>query len=332
MRYFPVFMDLRNRMVVVVGGGEEALRKIRLLSKTEAKIEVVAPEVHPEIRAMPGVAWISTSYRSELLKNAALVLSADPDLNASVSLDALKHGIPFNAVDQADISTFIVPSIVDRDPVVVAIGTEGTAPVLAQALRARIDSLLPPNLGTMAKRAAALRQWVATKIAHGAPRRAFWHDFFFGDVADAAHSEDAVAFELAVGDSAFNAMHSLRGRVTFLADIKDPEMITLKAQRRLMEADVIVHDDTSTAALLEMARRDAVRSTSLTAAHVKENIRQGRNVVVLSTEVDRKLMAILSRAGLQTELLGHQADMQNVQTALSATTTHSALQATHDHE
>ncbi len=332
MRYFPVFMDLRNRMVVVVGGGEEALRKIRLLAKTEAKIAVIAPQLHAELGAMPGIVWVSKTYDAELLENAALVLSADPDLNARVSVDAQQRGIPVNAVDQADISTFIVPSIVDRDPVVVAIGTEGTAPVLAQALRARIDSLLPQNLGHMAKRAAALRQWVATKIAHGAPRRAFWHDFFFGDVADALRIEDAVAFELAVGDSAFNAMHSLRGRATLIASVADPEMITLKAQRRMMEADILVHAADTAPALLEMARRDAVRSTGLTGTHVLEKVQEGLNVVVLSSAIDRKLMTTLVRAGITVECLGHQAEMRGAQTAVSAPATISILQATHDNQ
>ena len=143
MRYFPIFVDLVDARVVVVGGSEEALRKIRLLLKTPARIEVIAPELHEELAAEPRVLWVAKSYDATLLDGATLVYSADAALNAQVSADAMARGIQVNAVDDAEISSFIVPSIVDRDPVVVAIGTEGTAPVLAQGIRQKIDGLLP---------------------------------------------------------------------------------------------------------------------------------------------------------------------------------------------
>lgn len=180
MRYFPIFVDLQGRRVVVVGGGEEALRKVRLLLKTDAVIEVVAPQLHAELAESSRVHWVGTEFRPALLDGAALVCSADKALNAQVSAEAQARGIPVNAVDEADISTFIVPSIVDRDPVVVAIGTEGTAPVLGQSIRAKIDGLLPHSLGKVAARAQGLRERVANLVPAGNRRRAFWHDFFFG--------------------------------------------------------------------------------------------------------------------------------------------------------
>ncbi|NMD08654.1 MAG: siroheme synthase, partial [Phyllobacteriaceae bacterium] len=131
MRYFPVFIDLKDRRVVVVGGGEEATRKVRLLLKSQAKIEVIAQELHSELTSNPRIVWTAKNFEAAALDGAALVYSADKTLNALVSAAAQARGIPVNAVDEADISTFIVPSIVDRDPVVIAIGTEGTAPVLA---------------------------------------------------------------------------------------------------------------------------------------------------------------------------------------------------------
>ena len=140
MRYFPLFFDLLNARVVVVGGGEEALRKIRLLLKTQAKIEVIAETLHPELLADGRVTWIAKSYDSKYLDGAALVFSSVPELNSIVSNDALVRHIPVNSVDNAALSNFIIPSIVDRDPVIVAIGTEGAAPILAQSLRAKIDA------------------------------------------------------------------------------------------------------------------------------------------------------------------------------------------------
>ncbi len=260
MRYFPVFMDLRGKAVVVVGGGEEALRKIRLLLKTEAAIEVIAAELHEELAADPRIVWRARTYEPELLRGAALVYSADAGLNERVAADARSFGIPVNAVDEPEISTFIVPSIVDRDPVVVAIGTEGAAPVLGQGIRARIDAMLPQALGGLASAASGLRARVAEAIPPGNRRRGFWQRFFFGDVRDAFIAGDSCAYLAGIENLFADEAQPPQGRVSFVGlGAHDPELLTLKAQRKLQEADVIVHDAAVPAAILELARRDAVR-------------------------------------------------------------------------
>jgi uroporphyrin-III C-methyltransferase / precorrin-2 dehydrogenase / sirohydrochlorin ferrochelatase len=260
MRYYPVFVDLDGRKVVVVGGGEEALRKVRLLLKTGAEISVIASSLHDELQAENRVRWLANKFAPALLDGAALVYAADPALNEAVSAAAKARGIPVNAVDAAELSTFITPSIIDRDPVVVAIGTEGTAPVLGQGLRAKIDALLPQSLGALARKAHSLRDEVAEKVPHGNRRRSFWTRFFFGDVANAALANDDAGFRheltLALADNAKPAT----GRVSLVgAGPGDPELLTLKAQRRLIEADVIVYDRLVGPGILEMARRDAER-------------------------------------------------------------------------
>jgi uroporphyrin-III C-methyltransferase / precorrin-2 dehydrogenase / sirohydrochlorin ferrochelatase len=260
MRYFPIFVDLKDARVVVVGGGEEALRKIRLLLKTDAKIDVIAAELHEELLGNPRVNWLAKTYHAQLLNGATLVYSSDQDLNARVSDDAKALGIHINAVDQADISTFIVPSIVDRDPVVVAIGTEGTAPVLGQGIRADIDARLPSELGALAARAAQLREHVAQHVPHGNRRRAFWHKFFFGSVRDAFLAKDKKQFASAFRDALEIESAAPVGSVSLVgAGPGDAELLTLKAQRKLQEADVLVYDRLVSPAVLEMARRDAVR-------------------------------------------------------------------------
>ncbi len=256
MRYFPLFVDLQNARVVVVGGGEEALRKVRLLAKTQARIEVIAAELHPEL---VGVKWLAKTYSAKHLKGAAIVISADRALNAQVSIDSKRLGLLINAVDDASLSNFIVPAIVDRDPVVVAIGTEGAAPVLAQNIRAKVDALLPLGLGALATKASALRSLVAERLAHGLPRRGFWADYFFGSVAQAARDKDDVAYELALGDALFNHGQGRVQNVSRLVVPADLDLLTLRQQRLLMEADYIVADAQVSPALLEMARRDAVR-------------------------------------------------------------------------
>jgi uroporphyrin-III C-methyltransferase / precorrin-2 dehydrogenase / sirohydrochlorin ferrochelatase len=260
MRYFPIFVDLQGRRVVVVGGGEEATRKVRLLLKTEAKIEVIATELHAELAGNPRIYWIAKAFEPRLLDGAALVYSADKDLNATVSAAAQARGIPVNAVDEAAISTFIVPSIVDRDPVVVAIGTEGTAPVLGQGIRAKIDALLPPSLGALARRAQGLRDRVAATVPHGTRRRAFWQRFFFGEPREALESRDDVAFELSLQDAIHAEAKPATGHIaTIELHAADPDLLTIKAHRLLIEADVIVADAGVAPAILELARRDAVR-------------------------------------------------------------------------
>lgn len=260
MRYFPIFVDLQDRPVTVVGGSEEALRKIRLLLKTGAVINVIAPALHEELAAEPRVNWIARAYHAGLLEGAALVYSADAALNERVASDAQALGIPVNAVDNPGISTFIVPSIVDRDPVVVAIGTEGTAPILGQGLRARIDQMLPQALGDLARAASGLRDRVAETIPHGNRRRAFWYRFFFGDVRDAFIAGDSCHYLAGVEKLFESEAHPPTGRVAFVSlGSDDPELLTIKAQRKLHEADVIVHDRDVPPAILEMARRDAVR-------------------------------------------------------------------------
>jgi uroporphyrin-III C-methyltransferase / precorrin-2 dehydrogenase / sirohydrochlorin ferrochelatase len=260
MRYFPIFVDLEHARVVVVGGGEEGLRKIRLLLKTNAKIDVIAPELHDELANNPRVNWLSKTYAAHLLDGARLVYSSDANLNAQVSADAQARGIQINAVDAADISTFIVPSIVDRDPVVVAIGTEGTAPVLGQGIRASIDAQLPTDLGGLASRASKLREYVAEHVPHGNRRRAFWQSFFFGKIRDTFFSRDKQGFAQAFRAALARESAAPVGSVSLVgAGPGDAELLTLKAQRKLHEADVIVYDRLVSDAILEMARRDAVR-------------------------------------------------------------------------
>jgi uroporphyrin-III C-methyltransferase/precorrin-2 dehydrogenase/sirohydrochlorin ferrochelatase len=295
MRYFPVFMDLRGKTVAVVGGGEEALRKIRLLLKTEAAIQVIAPELHEELAAEPRIKWRAKTYYAQLLQGAALVYSADASLNGRVAADAQQLGIPVNAVDEPEISTFIVPSIVDRDPVVVAIGTEGAAPVLGQGLRARIDAMLPQALGGLASAASGLRGRVAETIPAGNRRRGFWQRFFFGDVREAFIAGDSCAYLAGVENLLAEEAQPPQGRVSFVSLASaDPELLTLKAQRKLQEADIIVHDAGVAAAILELARRDAVRVPAAGRAYggasalLLAEARAGKRVVRL-TEGDAAL-------------------------------------------
>jgi uroporphyrin-III C-methyltransferase/precorrin-2 dehydrogenase/sirohydrochlorin ferrochelatase len=261
MRYFPLFIDLKARRVLVVGGGEEALRKIRLLLKTDARIELVAHDLHPELTDLAiggNIAWIGRYFDPAQLDGAACVfVSAGEELNAQVSREAHQRDILVNVVDEAERSSAIVPAIVDRDPLVIAVGTEGAAPVLAQGIRNELETELPPFLGALTKAAGAMRERVVRQVPAGNARREFWRRFFFGSIRDAyARGPSAFNGEL---DAALSAKPP-SGVVSLVgAGPGDPELLTLKAQRKLREADVIVFDRLIGPKILEYARRDAVR-------------------------------------------------------------------------
>ena len=269
MKYFPIFLDLDARKVVAVGGGEAIAQKLRLVLKTGAHVVVVAEHLNEELAELfeaGRISWTARTFRSSDVHAAALVYVATGDaaINADVSAAARAAGIPVNIIDDPDLCSFYTPAIVDRDPVIVAIGTEGTAPVLARRIKSQLEAWLPPALGTLARRAQALRPRIAETLPEGAPRRRFWSDFFLGRIRDLflAGNEAgyATAVEAAITGEADTANAGQTGSVALVgAGPGDPDLLTLKAQRRLQEADVIIYDRLVGPGILEYARRDAIR-------------------------------------------------------------------------
>jgi uroporphyrin-III C-methyltransferase/precorrin-2 dehydrogenase/sirohydrochlorin ferrochelatase len=269
MRYFPVFADLANASVLVVGGGEQAAQKVRLLRKTSAHITVVATAVTDELRQLSeqgAVRIVTRAFGPGDLDGQRLAFAAagDPMLDAAVSRAAQVRNVPINVVDAPALSTFIMPAIVDRDPVTVAIGTEGAAPVLAREIKTRLETLLPANFGTLAKRAQGLRDTVAKTVADPRARRRLWERLLQGPfrraVLRGADDEAGriLAAELYGEDRP--ATSPAVGRVALIGcGPGDPDLLTLKAVQRLQEADVLVVDRLVNPKVLEYARRDAER-------------------------------------------------------------------------
>jgi uroporphyrin-III C-methyltransferase/precorrin-2 dehydrogenase/sirohydrochlorin ferrochelatase len=260
MRHYPVFLDLRGRRVVVSGAGEIALAKLRLLMKTEARIAVFGAEPIEAIRAL------AASGRIELVERpldrgdalcASLLYGANGDAAEDARAAAIGHdsGALVNVVDNLEASAFITPAIVDRDPVTVAIGTEGAAPVLARKIKAEIEEMLPASLGALTRIGQAFR--VRVEALDSKARRAFWSRFYFQTGPRAmAEGEAAVQAELERGLATADLPQT--GFVHLVGTGPgDPELLTLKARRLLHEADVVVHDRLVPAAILELARREA---------------------------------------------------------------------------
>ncbi len=264
MKHFPIFVALEGRRVVLSGGGDAALAKLRLLLKTDAHLTVFAPAPAPEIRDWHDAGRLRLVTRAMEPGDATcavLFYAADEDAaeDARTSAIARADGALVNIVDNLQDSAFITPAIVDRDPVTVAIGTEGAAPVLARAIKADLEARLPATLGTLARIGKAFRKAVEV-LPMGRKRRDFWADYYFGTGPRAMDDggEKAVEQALPALLDAHVRAEERRGHVAFVgAGPGDPELLTLKARKALDAADVVIHDRLVTPEILELARREA---------------------------------------------------------------------------
>ena len=265
MKHFPIFLAVEGRRIVVSGGGEAALAKLRLLMKTEAHLSVVATEFIPEIETLAAEGRLSLIRRAmepgDALCAALFYAANDDDTeDARVTRLAQADGALTNWVDNLEQSQFITPAIVDRDPVTVAIGTEGAAPVLARAIKADLEERLPASLGILARVGKAFRG-VAEALPMGRKRRAFWSDYYFRSGPAAFDAAGEAGLDEALDDLLAKHLGQSedQGRVTFVGGGPgDPELLTLKARRALHEADVVIYDRLVTPQILELARREAL--------------------------------------------------------------------------
>jgi uroporphyrin-III C-methyltransferase/precorrin-2 dehydrogenase/sirohydrochlorin ferrochelatase len=267
LRYFPIFVDLDGRDVLIVGGGEKALQKLRLLSTSGARIRLVAPAFSDGLRGLaqgPKVTLTERRFIPSDLAGAALVFAADDDaaINSQVAASAKEQGLLHNVVDGPAESTFIMPAIVDRNPVVVAIGTEGSAPVLAREIKAKLEAWLPANFGRVAEAAMSLRRRVQDALSDPVARRRIWEALLQGPWRSSILGGDdaAAAREFERQLQAARSKTAAAGSVALIGcGPGDPDLLTLKAQQRLQEADVLVVDRLVNPAILDYARRDAIR-------------------------------------------------------------------------
>jgi uroporphyrin-III C-methyltransferase/precorrin-2 dehydrogenase/sirohydrochlorin ferrochelatase len=262
---FPAFHKVSGRRVLVVGAGGEALAKVRLLLETEANILLVGENPEPGLSALAaahGVRHLPRTLEPEDFDGAVLVFAASGhrEADASVVAAARERNIPVNAVDSPDLCDFYTPAIVNRAPVAIAITSTGAGPVLAQKLRARIEAMLPTQLGALARLGDSFRGTAERVLPKGQPRRRFWSAFFEGRVAEAAlsgHTDEARRLASRLLTQADGEAHGFVWLVG--AGPGDPDLLTLRAQRILQEADVIVYAAAVPETVVAMGRRDAHR-------------------------------------------------------------------------
>ncbi|MCC5965939.1 MAG: uroporphyrinogen-III C-methyltransferase [Natronohydrobacter sp.] len=263
MQHYPVFLDMTRARVVIGGGGEIALAKLRLLLKTDAKITLCAPDFAPEIEAhTPRVTLVRRPLLACDLHGARLVYAATGDATEDARIASLGRGSGalVNVVDNLDASDFLTPAIVDRAPVVVAIGTEGAAPVLARKIKAHLEEVLPASLGVLTRIGKSFRA-MAEHLPQGARRRAFWSEYY--DTAGPRALEQGGEAQIEQTLEELLARHldaaAPEGHVDFVsAGPGDPELLTLKARKLIDRADVVIYDRLVSPEILELARREAV--------------------------------------------------------------------------
>lgn len=264
MQHFPIFLNVAGRRIVLSGGGEAAVAKLRLLLKTEAQITVFAASPCADIEKLAKAGKLRLVRRAMDVGDtvcAALFYGAneDPAEDARVAAIARADGALVNIVDNLQDSAFITPAIVDRDPVTVAIGTEGAAPVLARAIKADLEERLPSNLGLLARIGKTFRHAVDV-LPFGRKRRDFWSDYYF-NAGPRAAAQGAASVQASLDALLDKHVMETRagGRVDLVgAGPGDPELLTLKARKALDKADVVIHDRLVAPEILELARREAI--------------------------------------------------------------------------
>lgn len=261
---FPIFQKVSGKTVLVVGGGAAAAAKVRLLGETDAHLKVVAPDPEHELlndAARLRAEIVRETFDPSHLNGVVMVFAAteDEDEDRRIFDAARLARVPVNVVDRPEMCDFTTPALVNRAPLAIAIGTEGAAPVLARHIRAKIEAMLAPETGHLAAIADSMRDAVANLVPFGEARRRFWANVFDGPVAALALSGDLVG----ATEEAARLMQQapdLSGFVWLVgAGPGATDLLTLRAQRVLQEADVVVHDALVPDAVIAMGRRDAER-------------------------------------------------------------------------
>ena len=273
MDYLPIFLRLHDRPVAIVGGGVVALRKVSALRAAGAQVTVIAPRLDPRLAAQVAqgeLRHIAAPFVPAHLGDAVAAIAATDDaaVNRAVSEAAQERGIPVNVVDDAELSTFIFPAIIDRSPILVAVGSAGRAPVLARRVRAQIEALLPARLGALARFMGERRHSLKRALAAPARRR-FWERIVSGPVASRVIAGDPEGAARVYARELRSAQLTSTGPAgdgaplgeVFLigAGPGDPDLLTVRALQLLQQADVILYDRLVSPEVLERARRDAER-------------------------------------------------------------------------
>ena len=263
MDHLPIFINVRQSPCLVIGGGDIALRKINLLIKAQAKVDCLSPlfcEGITNLSQNGDVNLIQKRFESDDIKDYAIIIAStdDSSVNALISKSAKKARIPVNVVDSPELSSFIMPSIVDRSPVIIAVSSAGKAPVLSRMIRAKLETVIPSAYGVLAEIAGEYRQKVKDRFSKIKDRRAFWESIFSGVIAEKVFSGRINEAKDDIDKQLKQASQMELGEVYLVgAGPGDPDLLTFKALRLIQQADVVLYDRLVSKGVMELVRRDS---------------------------------------------------------------------------
>lgn len=264
MQSLPIFFNISDRPCLVVGGGDVALRKINMLLKARGAVTIVSPDLCEELSDLVDqaiVKHVPLSFDANQLNNVCLVIAAtdDESVNKQVSIAAKQAGIPVNVVDAPALCTFTMGAIIDRSPIVIAVSSEGNAPVLARFVRTKIETMLPSGYGRIAAIAGEFRDKVKAKFKTVQSRRIFWEGILQGPLVErvlSGQEQEAKAYLNDVLDGADATAD--QGEVYLVgAGPGDPDLLTFRALRLMQQCDVCLYDKLVSPEVMELVRRDA---------------------------------------------------------------------------
>jgi uroporphyrin-III C-methyltransferase/precorrin-2 dehydrogenase/sirohydrochlorin ferrochelatase len=263
MDYLPIFIDIKKKSCLVVGGGDIAFRKITLLLKANAQVNCIDANACKSVKTLASdkkINLIARNFEPSDISTQTLIISAtnDINLNAQVSQLANDANIPVNVVDSPTLCSFIMPSIVDRSPIVIAISSAGKAPVLARLIRAKLESTIPNAYGKLAELAGSFRDKVKAKFNNIEDRRYFWERMFSGIVAEKVFANKIAEAKADMQQQLDKSTNTEIGEVYLVGGGPgDPDLLTFKALRLMQQADVILYDRLVSKEVMELVRRDA---------------------------------------------------------------------------
>jgi len=263
MEHLPIFINLKQKPALVVGGGDIALRKISLLIKAQAKDDCLSPSFCEDIKNLSKDGYlnlIQKNFNEDDIKDYSIIITAtdDSSVNSLISKLAYEMRIPVNVVDSPELSSFIMPSIVDRSPVVIAVSSAGKAPVLARIIRAKLETVIPSAYGILAEIAGEYRQKVKDRFTKIKDRRAFWESTFSGVIAEKVFSGRINEARNDIEKQLNNSVEMELGEVYLVgAGPGDPDLLTFKALRLIQQADVVLYDRLVSKGVMELVRRDS---------------------------------------------------------------------------
>ncbi|QFQ32588.1 uroporphyrinogen-III C-methyltransferase [Buchnera aphidicola (Aphis fabae)] len=262
MEYLPIFLDLKCKNTLVIGAGDIAFNKIKLLLRANAIINIIAKDLCSEIRyllAQKKIFWIGQEFKISYLKNVFLVIAAtnNTELNKTIFEKCSKLRILVNVVDDQSKCSFIFPSIIDRSPIILAISSGGTAPVLLRLLREKIEAILPKRLGNIANMAGKWRKIIKEKFSNVLERKRFWEKLFNSIfVQHIINGKEKKA--ISTIEKMITQPNTLIGEIILVgAGPGNSDLLTLRALQVMQEADVVLYDNLVSKDILNLIRRDA---------------------------------------------------------------------------